>query len=196
MSWLAWSRPATSRCRCIRRARRLAFPSPTRFRVAALRPDRGAGAFHLTVGSRDPLRFRPVTCALGVAPGWSIPSTSRKIPPMKRRRSATFIALACAGVLVAGCGTVPGPHDAAEVMRPDAQVDGGASPDGSTAPDLSPPHDTATDRSGASDGPGAADRPRTDASSDGACHAEQCNGVDDDCDGVIDNGCPIDQRPL
>jgi hypothetical protein len=109
---------------------------------------------------------------------------------MKRRRSATCIALACAGVLVAGCGTVPGPHDAAEVMLPDAQVDG------STAPDLAPPRDAATDRSSAGDGPVAADRPRTDASSDGACQPEQCNGVDDDCDGVIDNGCPIDQRPL
>ncbi len=28
------------------------------------------------------------------------------------------------------------------------------------------------------------------------CQPEQCNGRDDDCDGVIDNGCPIDQRPL
>ena len=25
---------------------------------------------------------------------------------------------------------------------------------------------------------------------------ETCNNLDDDCDGVIDNGCPIDQRPL
>src|SRR5438552_16161963 len=115
---------------------------------------------------------------------------------MNRRQSATCIALACAGGLVAGCGTVPGPHDAGEVMPPDAQIDGGASPDGSTPPDLAPPRDAATDRSPASDGPGAAERPRTDASSDGACRLEQCNGRDDDCDGVIDNGCPIDQRPL
>ncbi|MFL5305076.1 MAG: hypothetical protein ACJ8F1_07670 [Polyangia bacterium] len=28
------------------------------------------------------------------------------------------------------------------------------------------------------------------------CPAEQCNGRDDDCDGVIDNGCPINGQPL
>jgi hypothetical protein len=29
-----------------------------------------------------------------------------------------------------------------------------------------------------------------------ACPAEQCNGRDDDCDGIVDNGCPIDGQPL
>jgi hypothetical protein len=110
---------------------------------------------------------------------------------MNRRRSAPWIAFACAVALVAGCGTVPGPHDAAEVMLPDAQSDGGASLDGTTPSDVAPARDAAT-----GDGPGAADRPGKDASSDGACQPEQCNGRDDDCDGVIDNGCPIDQRPL
>ena len=28
------------------------------------------------------------------------------------------------------------------------------------------------------------------------CTAEQCNGRDDDCDGVVDNGCPISGQPL
>ena len=100
-----------------------------------------------------------------------------------------WIAFACAGALVTGCGTVPGQHDAAEVVLPDAQTDGTA--DGGARPDVAPVHDAAADRAGVSDGPGAADRP-----ADAACQPEQCNGRDDDCDGVIDNGCPIDQRPL
>jgi len=29
-----------------------------------------------------------------------------------------------------------------------------------------------------------------------ACPAEQCNGRDDDCDGVVDNGCPVNGQPL
>ncbi len=109
---------------------------------------------------------------------------------MNRRGSARAIAvpcaLACVSALVAGCGSVPGSHDAAAVMLPDAQADIAGLPD------------ALTDRPGAGDGPGGADRPSSskDGAADGACQPEQCNGRDDDCDGVIDNGCPVDQRPL
>ncbi len=112
---------------------------------------------------------------------------------MNRGRSASLFAVACAGVLVAGCGSVPGSHDGAAVIEPDAQSDvssgaGGAPPDAATA------SDAVTDRP---DGSGAADRPPVgDGGPDAACRPEQCNGRDDDCDGVIDNGCPLDQRPL
>jgi hypothetical protein len=117
---------------------------------------------------------------------------------MNRRRSAASIAFVCVAALVAGCGTVPGQQDATEVVLPDAQSDGtaGSLPDGGAPPDVARAGDAAADRTGATDGPGAADRPAGDASRDSACQPEQCNGRDDDCDGVIDNGCPIDQRPL
>jgi len=56
--------------------------------------------------------------------------------------------------------------------------------------------ESSPDQSVAGDGSVASDRPAVDGGADGACQPEQCNGRDDDCDGVIDNGCPIDQRPL
>jgi hypothetical protein len=98
---------------------------------------------------------------------------------MNRRRSAIWLGFICIG---AGCGSVPGQHDAAEVTLPDAQSDGTLDVVG---PSLDAPVDAGVDKSVASD-----------AAADSGCQPEQCNGRDDDCDGVIDNGCPIDQRPL
>lgn len=53
--------------------------------------------------------------------------------------------------------------------------------------------------SGGVSGPndGGVDASRDAISGDArVCMAEQCNGRDDDCDGVVDDGCPIHQQPL
>ena len=100
------------------------------------------------------------------------------------------MAVTFAGVLAAGCGSVPGPRDATGVALPDAQTDSSAPPDAVTG------GDEVDDGPDAGDGPGGADRRAADGAADSACQPEQCNGRDDDCDGVIDNGCPVDERPL
>jgi hypothetical protein len=99
-------------------------------------------------------------------------------------------AIVCAGALVAGCGTVPRAQDGAAAIEPDAQSDGTS--DG----DATPPGDGAIDRPRTGDGSSADRPPLADGGPDAACRPEQCNGRDDDCDGVIDNGCPLDVRPL
>jgi hypothetical protein len=122
---------------------------------------------------------------------------------MDRRNDArTLIACClavCAGTWAASCGSVPGRRspDGGDDLPPDASGDAGIR-------DLPPPDvhpqdagDAPADRAAAADGRGAADRPgASDAAADSACQPEQCNGRDDDCDGVIDNGCPLDLRPL
>jgi hypothetical protein len=121
-----------------------------------------------------------------------------------RARAIMVLCMAgCAGIVTVSCGSVPGGRlpDAGGQVPPDAAGD--APIQDAPTPDLAPPDarpgdggDAPTDRpSAAADA--AADRPgSTDAPADSACQPEQCNGRDDDCDGVIDDGCPLDLRPL
>jgi hypothetical protein len=58
-------------------------------------------------------------------------------------------------------------------------------------------HRTALDATvGGMTGDGSAEADVDAADEVDACGPEICNGRDDDCDGVIDNGCPLDGQPL
>jgi hypothetical protein len=118
-----------------------------------------------------------------------------------------FCVAVCAGSWATSCGSVPGHRspDGGDDLPPDASGDSVPPLDGHPGDAGDAPADRpaagdgpgAVDRPGAVDGPGTADRPgATDAAADSACQPEQCNGRDDDCDGVIDDGCPLDLRPL
>jgi hypothetical protein len=102
------------------------------------------------------------------------------------RTCLSFVILA--GILVGlttGCGSVPlQPRDGAGA---DDRGDGGLEAGSGGAIDAAP--DGGASRDGARDAP-------TEGRLDAACQPEQCNGRDDDCDGVIDNGCPLDLRLL
>ena len=128
-----------------------------------------------------------------------------------RDRAGVVIAAVCLAVVAACTYTPPTLPEVPPQVAPSldastqARADGGAPPDRTPPPDRAAPPDVGP--VGPIDGPpppapadaglpSAPDAALPDAAPACVPRAEVCNGADDNCDGVTDDGCPVDNALL
>lgn len=114
---------------------------------------------------------------------------------LRLRRLANAVVVA-ATLSPAGCTLFQPPYSEYEQQPPGTSAGSGTSGSGgatlSTA-GSSPGGESSV--GGSATMPTAGNAGSSGIGGDGGCAAETCNGADDDCDGVIDNGCPTSLAP-